>query len=413
MTTTGAAEAAAAYGAKWRSVSILALCAVLVLALWFSASAVVPVWRTAYGLSDLQASLLTSSVSVGFVAGTLASAIFGLADRFDGRRFFMIPALAGAAVNAGLLAVDPTTAAAPAMRFVVGATMAGVYPVGMKLMATWSRGDTGLLVGLLVGALTLGSASPHLLDAFGGLDWRFTIAAASILAASGALLVNLVPVGPNASKGSPFRPALVLRAWTNAPLRLANLGYLGHMWELYAMWAWIGLFFAASFAANPGGQDAAVLARIATFAVIGAGAFGCLAGGLFADRMGRTTLTMGAMVVSGACALVVGFLFGAAPWLLIAVGAIWGIAVVADSAQFSASVIKLADDGIIGTMLTVQTSLGFLLTVLTIHLIPPLVDTVGWGPAFAFLAIGPFLGVIAMGRLRARPEAQRLAGGRR
>ena len=413
MTTTGAAEAAAAYGAKWRSVSILALCAVLVLALWFSASAVVPVWRTAYGLSDLQASLLTSSVSVGFVAGTLASAIFGLADRFDGRRFFMIPALAGAAVNAGLLAVDPTTAAAPAMRFVVGATMAGVYPVGMKLMATWSRGDTGLLVGLLVGALTLGSASPHLLDAFGGLDWRFTIAAASILAASGALLVNLVPVGPNASKGSPFRPALVLRAWTNAPLRLANLGYLGHMWELYAMWAWIGLFFAASFAANPGGQDAAVLARIATFAVIGAGAFGCLAGGLFADRMGRTTLTMGAMVVSGACALVVGFLFGAAPWLLIAVGAIWGIAVVADSAQFSASVIELADDGIIGTMLTVQTSLGFLLTVLTIHLIPPLVDTVGWGPAFAFLAIGPFLGVIAMGRLRARPEAQRLAGGRR
>ena len=223
MTTTGAAEAAAAYGAKWRSVSILALCAVLVLALWFSASAVVPVWRTAYGLSDLQASLLTSSVSVGFVAGTLASAIFGLADRFDGRRFFMIPALAGAAVNAGLLAVDPTTAAAPAMRFVVGATMAGVYPVGMKLMATWSRGDTGLLVGLLVGALTLGSASPHLLDAFGGLDWRFTIAAASILAASGALLVNLVPVEPNASKGSPFRPALVLRAWTNAPLRLANL----------------------------------------------------------------------------------------------------------------------------------------------------------------------------------------------
>ena len=385
----------------------------LVLALWFSASAVVPAWRTAYGLSDLQASLLTSSVSVGFVAGTLASAIFGLADRFDGRRFFMISALAGAAVNAGLLAVDPTTAAAPAMRFVVGATMAGVYPVGMKLMATWSRGDTGLLVGLLVGALTLGSASPHLLDAFGGLDWRFTIAAASILAASGALLVNLVPVGPNASKGSPFRPALVLRAWTNAPLRLANLGYLGHMWELYAMWAWIGLFFAASFAANPGGQDAAVLARIATFAVIGAGAFGCLAGGLFADRMGRTTLTMGAMVVSGACALVVGFLFGAAPWLLIAVGAIWGIAVVADSAQFSASVIELADDGIIGTMLTVQTSLGFLLTVLTIHLIPPLVDTVGWGPAFAFLAIGPFLGVIAMGRLRARPEAQRLAGGRR
>jgi MFS family permease len=410
---TAPAGTDAAFAAKWRSVGILSLCAVLVLALWFSASAVIPAWRAAYGLSDLQAALLTSSVSVGFVAGTLASAILGLADRLDARRFFMISALVGAAVNAGLLVVDPTGSAAPVMRFVVGATMAGVYPVGMKLIATWARGDTGLLVGLLVGALTLGSASPHLLDAFGGLDWRFTIAAASVLAAAGALLINLVPDGPNAQAASPFRPALVLRAWTNVPLRLANLGYLGHMWELYAMWAWIGLFFAASFAANPGGEEAALLARFATFAVIGAGVLGCLFGGLFADRLGRTTLTMGAMVVSGACALSVGFLFGAAPWLLIVVGVIWGIAVVADSAQFSASVIELADEGIVGTMLTIQTSLGFLLTVLTIHLIPPLVDALGWGPAFAVLAAGPFLGVIAMGRLRARPEAHRLANGNR
>ncbi len=406
-------DVAHALAGKWRSIGLLALAEVLVLSLWFSASAVIPVWRAEYGITDLQASMIASSVAVGFVIGTLISALLGLADRFDPRRFFMFAALVGAAANAAILLVEPDSAWVPLFRLVVGVTMAGVYPVGMKMVSTWAKGDTGLLVGLLVGALTLGSASPHLIDAFGGLDWRFTIAAASVLALGAALLVNLVQVGPNMTRSAAFRAGLVLRAWTNKPLRLANLGYFGHMWELYAMWAWIGLFLSASFAVNPGGENAAVLARIVTFAVIGAGALGCLFGGVFADRLGRTTLTMGAMIISGACSLVVGFLFGEAAWIVILLGLIWGFAVVADSAQFSASVIELSDPDIIGTMLTVQTSLGFLLTILTIHLIPELVDLVGWGWAFAFLAIGPFLGVIAMGRLRAQPEALKLANGNR
>ncbi len=402
-----------ALAGKWRAVGLLAFSEVLVLALWFSASAVIPAWRAEYGLTDLQASMITSSVAVGFVIGTLISAVLGLADRFDPRRFFMFAALVGAAANAAILLVEPDSAWVPLFRLVVGVTMAGVYPIGMKMVSAWAKGDTGLLVGLLVGALTLGSASPHLIDAFGGLDWRFTIAAASVLAASAALFVNFVRLGPNLTRAAAFRPGLVLRAWTNKPLRLANLGYFGHMWELYAMWAWIGLFLSASFAVNPGGENAAVLARIVTFAVIGAGALGCLFGGVFADRLGRTTLTMGAMIISGACSLVVGFLFGEAAWILVVLGLVWGFAVVADSAQFSASVIELSDPDIIGTMLTVQTSLGFLLTILTIHLIPELVDLVGWGWAFAFLAIGPFLGVIAMGRLRAHPDALKLANGNR
>jgi MFS family permease len=198
-------------------------------------------------------------------------------------------------------------------------------------------------------------------------------------------------------------------------LRLANLGYFGHMWELYTMWAWIGLFLHASFADHAGGSTPTVSyqASLAAFAVVGVGAVGCLAGGLFADRLGRTTLTMLAMTVSGACAIAIGFLFGADPWLVTALALLWGMAVVADSAQFSSCIIELSDRTHVGTMLTVQTCLGFLLTLLTVHLMPPLVAWVGWRYAFAALAIGPFLGVVAMGRLRAHPDAVKLASGNR
>ncbi len=404
---------------KWTAIGILALSEVLALGLWFSVSAVIPALRAEYQLTDLQASLFTSAVAVGFALGTLISALFGLADRLDPRRFFTASALVAAAANAAILAFEPTSPVVIALRLVTGACMVGLYPVGMKMAATWARGDTGLLVGLLVGALTLGSAAPHLFNAYGGVDWRPTLVLASAAAVAAGLLVNLVRLGPTRGKAPPFNPAFVLRAWTDKALRLANLGYFGHMWELYAMWAWIGVFLHASFAAYYGeaggqaGDKAAFYATLATFAVIGAGGLGCLFGGLFADRMGRTTLTMGAMAVSGACALVVGFLFGGDPVILTALCLVWGVAVVADSAQFSSSVIELSAPGILGTMLTVQTCVGFTLTLVTIHLIPPLVGLVGWRYAFAALAIGPFLGVVAMGRLRAHPDSVRLAGGRR
>jgi MFS family permease len=222
-----------------------------------------------------------------------------------------------------------------------------------------------------------------------------------------------IRLGPGMGKAPPFDPRHALKAWTDRPLRLANLGYLGHMWELYAMWAWIGLFVQASFAERMPAPDAALWGRIATFVTIAIGAVGCLAGGIFADRLGRTTLTMGAMAVSGLCALTVGFTYGAAPALVLGVCVIWGISIVADSAQFSASVAELADRSLVGTMLTVQTAQGFLLTLITIHLLPYAVDWLGWQLAFATLAIGPFLGVWAMARLRAEPASLRLAGGRR
>ena len=399
-------------GSKRLAITVIALCQVAAMALWFSASAVVPALLAEYHLSPFSQALLTSGVQAGFVVGSLTSAIFGLADRIEPRRFFMVAAAVASLANALILAVEPTGPLVPVLRFITGICMAGIYPVGMKLASTWARGDMGLMVGLLVGALTLGSATPHLFNALGGVDWRFTLAAASASALVAAGLINLAGVGPNRVAAPRFNPGAMLAAWRVRSLRLANFGYLGHMWELYAMWAWIGVFLQASFALRLAQDVAGTAAKLVTFATVGIGAVGCVAGGLFADRLGRTALTMLAMAVSGTCAATVGLLFGGDPWLLSLVCLIWGVSIVADSAQFSASIAELADRAYVGTMLTVQTAIGFTLTLVPIHLMPVFVDAMGWRYAFLPLAIGPFLGVWAMARLRADPDSVRLAGGR-
>ncbi|QQP89333.1 MFS transporter [Skermanella sp. TT6] len=394
------------------SLALLLVAEVAAMSVWFATTASLAGIKAEWDLGPFREALLTSSVQAGFVAGTLGSALFSLADRMDLRRLFRASALVAAAANAAILALDPTDALLPVLRFVTGMCMAGVYPVGMKIATTWAKRDLGLLIGLLIAALTLGSASPHLLAAFGGVDWRVPYVAASAAALLAAVLITFVQVGPNLAKAPPLRLGNALEAWRNRPLRLANLGYLGHMWELYAMWAWFGAFVHASFALTPGG-DSSTAAKLATFAVVGAGAAGALAGGWLADRWGRTLVTSVSMAVSGTCALTIGLLFGGPPVLLLAVGIVWGISIIADSGQFSATVAELCDRSLVGTMLTIQTCTGFLLTLVSIHLMPFAVDAVGWTYAFAVLAVGPFLGILAMLRLRADPAARAIAGGRR
>jgi MFS family permease len=388
-----------------RQLALLAAAMVLGMCPWFAATAVAPAVVAEWGRGATTQSWLTMAVQLGFVLGTLVAAVLMLSDRFSARRL-----AGGSAIAAGLATAAVTIPGLPPvpaimLRVLTGVSLAGVYPPGMKIAAGWWKEGRGMAIGVLVGALTLGSAAPNLIRAVvPETGWRLVLlVAAAASTAAGGLLLVMVREGPYQAPSQPFSWHGLRRIAGVRSVRLATGGYLGHMWELYAMWSAMAAFWA--FVAVQRGLPSPS-APLLAFACIAAGGAGSVAAGLWADRAGRARVTIWSMGISGTCALVIGQAVNGPLALLVFIAILWGTAVVADSAQFSALVTELAPAEYVGTALTMQTCLGFLLTIVTIRLVPQWAAAWGWEWAFTPLALGPVFGIGAMRRLARQSGGQ-------
>jgi MFS family permease len=389
--------------ARWRMLALLSFAVLLGMSVWFTGSAVAPELQARWSLSTSAVGWLTTAVQLGFVVGTALSALLNLADLIPGRRLFAVSALIGALSNAALAFV-PSVGWALVSRALVGCCMAGVYPPAMKMASTWFRARRGLAVGTVVGALTVGKAGPYLAQALPSITVSGVVAASSFSTFLAAVVVWFgYRDGPYAFPSRVFSWTLVSSVMQGRRWRLATGGYLGHMAELYSYWTWIPAFLLASAEAHGDAARHRGLIGALSFGVIAVGGIGCVWGGLLADRIGRERLVIRAMAISGSCAALIGVAFGRSWWVLAPLALVWGFFVIADSAQFSVLVTESVPPNAVGTALTIQTSLGFLLTTITIQLVPIVVRWLGWGFGFAFLSIGPMLGIVAIRRLQ-RPS---------
>lgn len=397
---------------RWRTLGILSLAIVLSMTTWFSATAIVGELKSVWSLSDEGMTWLTNAVQIGFVAGALGASFFNLPDLIAARTLMAVSAVLAALMNLALLVASDAESAI-VLRFLTGVALAGIYPPALKLVSTWFVRGRGLALGIVIGALTVGSAFPHFLRATTEtLDWQGVVAGTSAMTLLGAVLMARYALeGPFSYPRATFNPQQIGLVLRNKPVMLANIGYFGHMWELYAMWGWFLAFIQAALLQHGLGASAASLA---TFLVIGSGFVGCVLGGVLADRIGRTATTSIMMVISGACAGLIGFAFAGPLWLLLMIAFVWGVTVIGDSAQFSAMVTEVGEASFVGTSLALQLGLGFALTVIAIRVLPSFADYLGgWQWAFIMLVPGPLIGTIAMLVLRRMPEAEKLAQGRR
>ncbi|MEF8787330.1 MAG: MFS transporter [Haloarculaceae archaeon] len=402
----------AADAAKWRMLVLVGVAELFAMTLWFSASAVGPELASMWSLSDAETAWLTNAVQLGFVVGALLSAALTIADTIQPRYLFAGSAFAGAGATALIAGLVESGLPAIGLRFLTGVTLAGVYPTGMKMMAGWFREGRGLAIGVLVGALTVGSAAPHLLRAVGGIGQpRVVLFGAAGIAAVGGVLALGYREGPYQPGTAPFDPSAIRRIVSDRGVVLANTGYFGHMWELYAVWTWIPLYLLASLESS-GVTNPEEIAALLAFGTIAIGGVGAWLAGSAADRWGRSLVTSVSMGVSGTACLLAGIVFGSSLLVLVPFVLVWGFFIVADSAQFSAAVSELAEDSYVGSALTLQTAIGFLITIGSIQLIPMVQNVVGWQWAFVPLVVGPLVGTTAMLALKRLPESAQLAGGR-
>ena len=384
-----------------RPLAIIVLAQLFGTSLWFSANSAARDLATLWGLSTTDLGHITIAVQAGFIAGTLLLALSGLADRFPASRIFAVSALVGAAANAAFALLAHNVAGAIAWRFLTGIALAGIYPLGMKLVVSWTPGRASEALGWLVGPLTFGTALPHLIRALGSAwPWQRVVLTSSILALLAAALIAWLGDGPHLPSRARLNLGGAFRLFRKKNFRAAALTYFGHMWELYAWWTLVPLLAALVVARL--GWDSPFAASLTSFAVIAAGGLGCILGGRASHRFGSARVAAVALAVSGLLCIAYPASSSLGGGLLLALLLLWGLTVVMDSPQFSALVAHASPPDLVGSALTLQNSIGFAITLVSIDLV-----TNSWsvsGPRVIWLLFpGPILGLLALLPLLLRP----------
>lgn len=387
-----------------RALGLVSLAVLLASSTWFSGTAATPVLRRIWNLTEVQCSWLTVSVQLGFIIGTFLYAVLNLSDIFNTRKVFFVSAVLGAGWNAAFALLSQDFSLALVFRFLTGVTLAGVYPVGMKIIAQWFRSKLGWRLGIMVGALTMGTAFPYLIMALGAdLDWRWLMLVASGLSLTGgAIVLSGLSDGPFLSRSAPFNPRMVFEIFHHRRFRLQAFGYFGHMWELYAFWSLVATFLAARFATSSSAWQS--MTPLLSFIVIGVGTVGCILGGWISRSKGERKVALMSLLLSGTLCLTSWLLFELPPFILAITVLIWGLVVISDSPQFSALAARYCPPEYTGTALTIQNGIGFGITVISIQLTAWIAQSFGWRWAFVFLAIGPVLGIFSTHKLGAATD---------